>query len=160
MHAIKLPIFKYIISIYSLFRKSGHQKTDKLLFLPMFSCSIFSLHVFSMDVMKILTLKWMICFLVYTKMFADKYFVIFLVYNQNLLLRFEMMNIDLIWLNFLYHERYWKVTLKKNAMFILELILKPICLTFDINKITLLTIMCQAFITPYLSTQKNFWQKN
>ena len=90
------------------------KKPTNCFFLPMFSCNIFSLHVFSMDVMKILTLKWTICFLVYTKMFADKYFVIFLVYNQNLL--FEIWD-DEYWLNLdqfiCIVKRYWKVTLKK-----------------------------------------------
>ena len=58
----------------------------------------------------------------------------------------------------LHREKYWKVNLK-NAMLILHFISSHTYLTFDINKITLLTFICQDFITTYLSTQKNLWQK-
>ena len=66
-----------------------------------------------MDIMKMLTLKWIIWFLVHTKMFPDKYFVLFPIKTK--ICYFEIWDDD-YWLNVdqvLYREKILKGNFEK-----------------------------------------------
>ena len=118
-----MPILEYIISIY--FSKSGHQKY-RLLFSYLFRVIYLAYMIFQW-VMRVLTLKWNIRFLVYSKI-TDKYFAAFIVwFSKNLL--FE----NKYCLNLVYHEKIER-SLWKNVMLLLCSNFKWIFLTFDINR--------------------------